>query len=121
MQQQNIYMYLPGDAIDEKIVSVEAGYSGSSKDNYYWLMGVTIEASRLWRKERACGCQPCFKLQPGCSLTRDNVDLMAGLTAQPTARVFQSARQEPEARHTRNARPRWWWRLLRSHENQWYR
>ena len=49
-----IFMYLPEDAIDGKIVSVEQGYYGSSRDHYYRSIGATKEASRLLRRERAC-------------------------------------------------------------------
>ena len=100
-----VYMYLPEDAMDERIVAVDAGYKGSSKDHYYRSLGVTEEASRLSRRERACGCQECLKLnQQSCSLTLDNFDLMAGTTPRATNVVLHTAQPTPEARHTRNAR-----------------
>ena len=97
-------MYIPEDAIDESIVAVDAGYSGSSKDHYYCSLGNTEVVSRLERQERACGCQPCLKLKQGCTLTPVNTDLMAGTTARATTVVLHSARPVPAARHTRNAR-----------------
>ena len=51
---QYVYMFPPEDGIDHNIVAIDSGYSGSSKDHYFWSMGVTEEASRLSRRERAC-------------------------------------------------------------------
>ena len=99
-----IYMYLPEDGIDETIVSVEEGYKGSSKDHYYRSIGKTETASRLMRRERACGCQPCLKLEDGCTLTLDNTTLAAGTTPKASTVVLYSASPAPAARHTRNAR-----------------
>ena len=86
-----IYMFVPDDAIDEKLVAVDVGYSGSSKDHYYRSLGATGEASRLSRQERACGCQPCLKLLPGCTLTCNNVDLKAGTTPKASNVVLLPA------------------------------
>lgn len=99
-----VYMFVPEDAIDEKLVAVDVGYSGSSKDHYYRSMGATEEAASLKRRERACGCQPCFRLLPGCTLTRSNINLKGGTTAKASNIVLLPARPTPEARHTRNAR-----------------
>ena len=65
-------MYIPEDAIDRRIVAVDKGYDGSSNDHYYRSLGVIYDASRLPYQQHACGCQPCLKLQPGCTLTQDN-------------------------------------------------
>lgn len=100
-----IFMYLPMDGIDEKIVSVEEGYSGSSKDHYYRSIGATDEASRLIRRERACGCRPSLRLvMDGCTLTKANTTLAAGTTPKARSVKLYSARPAPAARHTRNAR-----------------
>lgn len=59
-------MYIPADAIDEKLVAVDVGYIGLSNDHYNrYLVTTTKETARLSRRERACGCQPCLGLQPG--------------------------------------------------------
>ena len=58
----------------------------------------------LSRWERACGCQPCLRLEPGCTMTLENVELKAGTTANASNVVLVPARPTPEARHTRNAR-----------------
>ena len=99
-----IYMYTPEDSINEKIVSCNQGYNGSSKDHYYQSMGATVEASRLIHRERACPCQPCFMLKDGCTLTRENVDMKAGTTAMVKQVVLRPAGPAPEARHTRGNR-----------------
>ena len=41
------YIYIADDGIDEKIVDVAAGYSGLSKDHFYWSKGATKEASSI--------------------------------------------------------------------------
>ena len=99
-----IFMYLPEDGIDAKIVSVEQGYYGSSKDHYYRSIGATEEASRLVCREHACGCWPCLKLEDGCTLTLDNTTVAAGTTPKASTVVMYSARPAPAAPHTRNAR-----------------
>ena len=99
-----IYIYIPEEAIDDKIVAVEAGYSGSSMDHYYRSIGATEEASRLLRRERACGCRPCLQLKDGCILTPANTDTKAGKSPRATTVTLQSARPAPAARHTRGAR-----------------
>ena len=102
---QYIYMYLPEDAMDELIVAADSGYSGSSKDHYYRSIGATQEAARLSRRQRACGCQPCFRLKPlDCKLTPANTDVKAGTTPQSMTVTIKPLREAPEARHTRNAR-----------------
>ena len=101
---QYIYMFIPQDAIDDKVVAVEEGYPGSSKDHYYRSMGATEEASRLMRRERACGCRPCLCLHDDCTMTPANINLQSAKTARATTVKLQSARPAPEARHTRNAR-----------------
>ena len=99
-----IFMYLPEDGINNKIVMVDEGYHGSSKDHYYRSIGVTEDASRLYRRTRACGCRPCLKLEDDCALTLDNTTLAAGTTPRATIVKLYSARPTPSARHTRNAR-----------------
>ena len=89
--------------MDEKVVSVKDGYSGSSKDHYYLSRGLTEEASHLLRRRRACGCQPCLKLIPFCLLTEDSL-LSAGTTPRATAVKLCASGPTPAARHTRNAR-----------------
>ena len=101
---QYVYVFLPEDGIDHNIVATDSGYSGSSKDHYYRSMGVTEEASRLSRRERACGCQPCLKLLISCILTPANTGMSAGTTPQATTVSLAPARPAPEARQTRNAR-----------------
>ena len=59
-----IYIFIAEDGIDEKLMDVAAGYSGSSKDNFYWSKGASKEAYSLHRRERACGCPPCFMMMP---------------------------------------------------------
>ena len=87
-----IYMFIPEDGIDESIVSVDEGYSGSSKDHYYCSLGAIPEASRLERRERACGCRPCLRLVPGCQLTPSAIGtLLAGLTARAGTVVLKPA------------------------------
>ena len=98
-----IYMYIPEDAIDERVVSVEEGYRGSSKDHYYRSVGATEIASRLLRRERGCGCDQCFKLKEGCLLTPASC-YKAGTTPRATSKVLRSARPEPAGRQTRNSR-----------------
>ena len=75
---QYIYMFIPEDGIDLVLVAADAGYGQSSKDHYYRSMGATIEASRLLRRERACGCQPCLKFHPHCILTPANTMISTG-------------------------------------------
>ena len=99
-----IYLFIPADAIDEKVVAVDEGYSGSSKDHYYRSLGATEEASRFNRRERACGCQPCLKLIDGCLLTLANESRKAGTTPRATELALKSAQSAPAARYTRNAR-----------------
>ena len=99
-----IFMYIPEDAMDENIIDVEAGYSGSSRDHYYRSIGATMEASSLLCHERACGCQPCLKLQRDCTLISANVSLMAGTTPRASTVVLKTACPAPASRHTRNAR-----------------
>ena len=93
----NIYMYIPADAIDEKLVAVDVGYRGSSNDHYYRSMGATAENASLSKRGRACGCQPCLRLQPGCTMTPENIDLKAGTTAKATTVKLYPARPTPEA------------------------
>jgi len=83
---------------------VEEGYPGSSKDHYYRSMGATEEASRLMRRERACGCRPCLCLHDNCTMTPANLQLQSARTARATTVKLQSSCPAPEARHTRNAR-----------------
>ena len=90
-----IYLYVPEDAIDENIGSVEEGCKGSSKDHYYRPMGVTEEASYFVRREHACGCQRYLKLQDGCTLSLDNVTLVAGTTPKASAVKLYSAQPAP--------------------------
>ena len=97
-------MYIPEGAIDDKIVVVEADYSGSSRDHYYRSNGTTEEASRLLRRERACGCRPCLQLKDGCILTPANTDTKAGKSPRATTMTLQSSMPAPAARHTRGAR-----------------
>ncbi len=99
-----VFMFMPEDAMNESIVAADAGYSGSSKDHYYRSMGITIQSARLLRKERACGCQPCLKLEGNCILTPANATLTAGTTPRATSVLILPLRETPEARHTRNAR-----------------
>ena len=99
-----IFMYIPEDAIDEKIVSVEEGYKGSSKDHYYRSLGNSEETSRLFKRRRACVCQPCLKLEDGCILTHGNSDLKAGTTPRATIVKLYTARPTPEARQLRGSR-----------------
>ena len=73
-----IYIHIPDDAIDEKLVAVDVGYSGSSNNHYYRSFGATAGAACLSRRERSCGCQPCLKLQPACTVTLKNVNLEVG-------------------------------------------
>lgn len=102
---QYIYMFLPENAIDESIVAADGGYSGSSKDHYYLSIGLTSEASRLLRRERACGCKPCLQLNySNCELTPANVALKTGATPRGTQVVIKPLRETAEKRHTRNAR-----------------
>ncbi len=98
-----IYMYLPEDAIDKAVVAANDGYSGSSRDHYCRSEGKTEEASRLLRREQACSCNPCLKLEDKCLLT-PAAPLKAGTTPRATCVVIQPARPAPESRHTRNAR-----------------
>ncbi len=97
-------MFIPADAIDDKVVAAEEGYSGSSQDHYYLSVGATEEASRLMRQERACGCRPCLVLHDDCTMTPANGELLTAKTARATAVVVRSSRPAPEACHTRNAR-----------------
>ena len=83
-----IFMYIPEDAIDKSVVAVDNVYHGPSNDCYYQSLGVTEDASRLSCRERACGCQPCLKLQPGCTLTPANSALMSGTTPCATTVVL---------------------------------
>ena len=97
-------MFIPEDAIDDKIVGVKEGYSGSSKDHYYCSIGATEEASRLFRRERACGCQACLKLEDGCLLTPANSETKAGITPRGTTVILEPSRQTIDTHHTRGAR-----------------
>jgi hypothetical protein len=99
-----IFMFLPEDAMNDVIVAAASGYSGSSKDHYYRSMGATIQAARLLRRMRSCGCWPCLTLEPNCSLTPVNANLTAGTTPRGTSIVIPPLQQTQEARHTRNAR-----------------
>ena len=102
---QYVYMYMAENGMDEKIVSTEEGYKNSSKDHYYWSRGRTQESSRLLRRCRACGCQPCLKLdQEKCELTPARIELMAGTTPRGFDVVLYPSRPAPEARHTHSAR-----------------
>ena len=101
---QYVYMFLDEDGIDHDIVATDSGYPGSSKDHYYRSMGLTEEASRLMRRERACGCHPCLRLLPSCTLSPLNTAMLAGTTPRATSVNLAPARPAPEARQTRNAR-----------------
>ena len=99
-----ICMYLPEDGINNKIVSVDEGYNGSSKDHYYRSIRVTEESSRLTHRTRVCGCRPCLKLEDYCTLTLENTALAAGTTPRARPVKSYSARPTPAARHAQNAR-----------------
>ena len=100
-----IYMFLDEHSMDESIVAAQGGYRGSSRDHYYQSVGVTGEAARLLRRERACGCKPCLQLKSQeCELTPANVNVKTGTTPRPTSLVIQPLRQSSTTRHTRNAR-----------------
>ena len=99
-----IYMYLPEDGIDETVVAVEKGYSGSSKDHYYLSLGKTAEASGLHIRERACGCPPCLKMMPDKCLLLPNSNFEAGINPPGEKIQLSAARPSAEVRHTRNAR-----------------
>ena len=77
-------MYIPADAIDEKLVAFGVGYRGSSNDHCYCSVGATAESVSLSKRGHACGCQPCLRLQPGCTMTPENIDLKVGTTAKAT-------------------------------------
>lgn len=83
-----IWMFLPQDAIDDSVVAVDEGYSGSSKDYYYRSVGATIEASRLMRRERICGCRPCLRLQDACLMTPSSLQLQTAKTPRATSVVL---------------------------------
>ncbi len=85
-------------------MAANEGYSGSSKDHYYHSLGVTSEASCLKHQERSCGYQSCLKLMEGCLLAPANQCQRVGITPRTTEVALNSARQSPEARHTRNSR-----------------
>ena len=57
-----IWMYIPNDSIDDDVVAVDEGYSGSIKDYFYHSVGSTIEASHLMRREQLCSCRHCLRL-----------------------------------------------------------
>jgi hypothetical protein len=99
-----IYMYIPEDGICENTVASDGGYRGSSRDHYYRSRGADVEVSRLVRRQRVCGCEPCLKLQRGCALIPGNADLLAAATPQALTVNIRPARAAPAARHTRNAR-----------------
>ena len=99
-----VYMYIPEAGINVKIVATNDGYSGSSKDHYYWSKGKSEEASRLFRRERLCGCPPCLILMPRNCLMLPGNGLEAG-TALPGSLVrLEPARPSLETCHTRNVR-----------------
>ena len=86
------------------MVGVKEGYSGSSNDHYYRSAGATVEASRLFWRERACGCRPCLKLEDGCLLTPANTETKAGKTPRGWTVTLEPKRQTLASRHTRGAR-----------------
>ena len=85
-------MFVPDDAIDEKLVAADVVYSGSSKDHYYHSLGATEEVVRLPPREGACGCQTCLKLLPGCTLTLNNINAKAVTTPKASNVVLLTAR-----------------------------
>ena len=97
-------MYLAEDGMDEKVVATAEGYSGSSQDHYYLSMGASEQASRLFRRKRACGCQSCLKLMPEDCLLLPGCNFDAGVTSPGTKLTLCCAQPSPEARHIRNAR-----------------
>ena len=99
-----IYMFIAEDGIDEKVVDVAAGYSGSSKDHFYWSKGASKEASSLHRRERACGCPPCFMMMPEKCQMLPGSGLEAGIIPPGSSVRLESANLPAESRHTRNAR-----------------
>ena len=92
--------------IDDTIVAVNAGYSGSSKDHYYPFMGAPEEVSRVSHRECTCGCKPCLKLLSGLTLTRENSALMAGTTPRAHTEAVHPACPAPASCYTQNARKR---------------
>ena len=75
-----VCMCMSEDGINVKIVATSDGYSGSSKDHYYWSQGKSEEASRLFCRERSCGCPPCLMLMPWNCLMLPRSGLEAGTT-----------------------------------------
>ena len=99
-----IYMFLAEDGMDENIVSAAEGYSGSSQDHYYFSMGASEQASRLFRHKRARGCQSCLKLIPEYCLLLPGCNFYAGVTSPGAKLTICCARPSAEARHIQNAR-----------------
>ena len=99
-----IYAFLKEDSMDEAIMAADGGYKGSSKDHYYRSVGVTLEAARLLRRKRACGCKPCLQMKQNCELTHANLYGKTGTTPSADTAVIQSLRQDLTPRHTWNAR-----------------
>ena len=99
-----LYMYMPEDGINVKIVETNDGYSGSSQDHYYWSRGKSKEASRLFRHERSCGCPLCVMLMPWNYLMLLGNGLEAGTILPGSLVRLEPARPSPETCHTRNVR-----------------
>ena len=99
-----IYMFMAEDGIDEKVVTVASGHSGSSKDHVYWSKGASEEASSLYRRERACGCSSCLVMMPEKCQMLPEINLEAGVISPGSTLRLDSDRLTAEARHTRNAR-----------------
>ena len=99
-----IYMFIPEDGMNEKVVATNDGYSGSIKDHFYWSRGKSEEASKLYRRESACGCPPCLKMIPENCLLLPGSNLEEGTVPAGSTIRLDPAQPSPEARHTRNAR-----------------
>ena len=90
--------------MDEKLVAIKEGYKCSNKDHFYWSMGATVEASSLYRRERAYGHPQCLKILPENCQLLPRCNLEAGATLPGTKALLCPAQPSTEARHTRNTR-----------------
>ena len=101
-----IYMYVPEDGIDYNLVAADSGYEGSRKDHYCRSEGATMENDCLKRRRIFCGCEPCMKLLPGCSLTPANSARTTGTIPEGTFVWIKLKRPDAEVDHTgRTSKP----------------
>ena len=98
-----IYMFIVEDGIDEKVADVAAGYSGSSKDHFYWSKGASKEASSLYHRERACGCPLCFMMMPEECQMLSGSGLEAGIIPPGSSVHLEPTSLSAESRQTRDS------------------